>query len=582
MDEKIIYFDRLDDVNARMSLHGGDGMDFRRIEGFVYNTLSFHDKSKTFTWAAQNGYDDCMVRFYDKGTHSLPIGLIPRITRTLKEMYSGWKVRISDSIRAMYTPPAPISQDAIRAYAVTLDLHGTGEKGERIDIVPYEHQYRLVEQALNRRRCSLLACTSAGKSLSMCIIARYLVEKERRKILIIVPSTNLVEQLYSDFHDDYGWAEARQHCTLLHGTSEDKLTKRDMEHLEALNLGEESVLKDITIATWQTLTRKSDEFFRVFTAVLVDEAHSARGVELRDIIAKCVNALDFKVGVSGTLPDDGLDAGQIEGALGPKVEVVRLKELVRIGILTPVEVDAIYIPYPPANRRMLCKQPYKSQASIMMRNGSRNDVIDMLIDSGHIGRDQNTVILYKTKQYLEELHSHLSTKYPDFNYHVIRGEVSPEEREAIRKAMGKSRGNIILGTYGCMKQGVNIRLLHNLVFAEPAKSEYMVVQSIGRIVRPHPEKKLAKVFDLVDDASYFINKRSGGQTLRVNYMVAHYNERLDYYNRDGIPVHEIHLDGQYEATIDTEDIDSMRKKAAEGGKSKKPKPEYTYKKKFFE
>jgi predicted helicase len=137
-----------------------------------------------------------------------------------------------------------------------------------------------------------------------------------------------------------------------------------------------------------------------------------------------------------------------------------------------------------------------------------------------------------------------------------------------------------------MKQGVNIKLLHNLVFAEPAKSIYMVVQSIGRIVRPHKDKKMAYVYDLVDDASYSYLGRSGNWCLKANYMMKHYEIRKSYYAADDIPINEINLSGIYEAKIDEKMVAERKKKAADRAKAKaegaiKKNNSKVFKKKFF-
>ena len=542
--------------------------------------MRFYDQSKGYV-AKIYGLrkDECMVDFYDRKTCLLPIGLIPRVTRILKSRYDDIKVLMTPGLKEMFIPPkGEVTMDTIKGYAAGLNIHDR-ESGDKL--TPYEHQYRLAYRALNGRRISLLACTSAGKSLSMMIMARYLMEREHRKVLIIVPSTNLVEQLFSDFYNDYGWESAGNYCSLLHSTSTDKVTKKQKEKLEDLGLGEESVLRDITISTWQSLQNKPESFFKVFTAVIVDEAHSTRGEKLRAILAMCENANDFKVGVSGTLPSEGLDAGYIEGAIGRKEEIVRLKELVEKHVLTPVEVEAIYIPYPVALRTKICSMQYESEYAIATNNSSRKDVMDMLIKSGKITTDQNTVVLFKSIQNLELFLKHMVENHPEFKYHVIKGDIATDDRETIRKSIERGLGNIIVATYGCMKQGVNIKLLHNLVMAEPAKSPYMVVQSIGRIVRPHKDKKLARVFDFVDDASYMTNARGIYTShLRFNGLLRHYKEfRQKYYEEDNIPVNEIRLDGLYMADVSIDDLQQKRSKAAAGNK-KRPTGN-PYKKKFF-
>jgi superfamily II DNA or RNA helicase len=285
-----------------------------------------------------------------------------------------------------------------------------------------------------------------------------------------------------------------------------------------------------------------------------------------------VNATDFKIGLSGTLPTEGLDAAWVEGALGRKEDIVRLKELIDKRILTPVEVISLIVPYAHSIRPKLCSKNYKEEYSLITNNGSRKRIMDLLFSSGKIRTDENTVMLYKTKSTLADMHKYLVETYPQFKYHVIQGDIETDEREKIRKEMENSTGNIIIATYGTMKQGVNIKLLHNLVLAEFSKSMYEVVQSIGRIVRPHKAKKLARVFDVCDNASYYTKPQKGGNPrLKENYAMQHYRFRKLYYQMDDIPVTELELDGILEATVDPESLKDKKEAAVKAVSKKKKK-----------
>lgn len=573
-DKLELTFDKYSHKDALIRITAPSQSDINRINGILYTSFSYMNDKKRYTWEFEEGWDDGIDYVYNKTRQTLPLGLIPRATRYLRESRPNLKISVTESIRKIYSNPnGDITIDQIKKYADSLDIYN---RIENVKITPYAHQLRLVQSALNRRRVSLLACTSAGKSLSMYINVRYLIEVERKQVLVIVPSTNLVRQLFTDFQDDYGWIDARQHCTLIYGQSEDKLTTKQKAALKELNLGEEAVLKPITISTWQSLQNKPPEFFDVFEAVIVDEAHGTRGAVLRDILALCRNSTEFKIGLSGTLPDDGLDAAWIEGALGQKIEIVRLKELIAIGILTPVEVHMIKVPYEEKLRPYICKQNYQSEYSLLTNNDSRKRVMDLLIKANQITTDENTVMLYKNKSTLDEMHEYMEEAHPQFKYHIIKGEIDVNDRERIRKEMENGGGNIIIATYGTMKQGVNIKLLHNLVFAEFSKSMYEVVQSIGRIVRPHKAKKLARVFDIVDDASYTTRSRNGGLgKLKVNYAMKHYETRKVYYADDDVPVIELDLTGIYEASINAEDVEKKKEAAKKRAAAKKSKKKST-------
>lgn len=607
-DSLKVVFDRYSDTEAEVQIYAPSKQDIVSIRSLLYVGLSFYNQKLAYSWEHEEGFIDPTEYIFDKQKQTLPIGLIPRATKFLSERNPNLKIKVSDSITKIYkNPNGNTNTDMIKAYAQTLCLHNDVDD---FDIVPYEHQLRLVERALNGRRISLMACTSAGKSLSMCILSRYLMNVEKKRVLIITPSSALVIQLFSDFYEDYGWKDASKHCSLIYGDSEDKPTKKQLKMLAELKLGEEAMLKDITISTWQSLQGKIDpkcegckaiernnkskkkgviklrmpincpscakaremgnNFFKSFTAVIVDEAHGTRGPVLRQILDKCTNAIDFKIGLSGTLPDDGLDAAWIEGALGRKEEIVRLKDLVRLGILTPVRVFAIKIPYKKELRAAICRENYKGEYALLTNNSSRQKVMELLINAGRIGTEHNTVILYKNKSTLHAMHAYLSENYPQFKYHVIIGDVDAEIRDDIRKDMEKSTGNIIIATYGTMKQGVNIKLLHNLVFAEFSKSMYEVMQSIGRVVRKHPAKEIATVYDIYDDCSYLTKPRSANTfpKLHENYSVKHYKTRSGYYVKDEIPITEFDLSGVYEADVDFTALEEKREASAKASPKK--------------
>lgn len=415
-----VVFDRYNACQAVANIYADTEQEGRAVDACLYSGLGFFDKSASFTWEVKEGYKSPVVRFYDRTTHRLAIGLVPMAVKRLRDKYPGMRIRVSESMRRIFTPERSVTRQDLETFVASLKLYS---REDGCPITPFDHQYRIVERALNGRRISLLACTSAGKSLSMCIMIRWLLAVEKRKVLVIVPSSNLVEQLYSNFVDDYDWAGAKDVCSLIYSDSKDKITKKTRTTLTALKLGEESLLRDVTISTWQSLQHKNPKFFERFGAVIVDEAHSAKGVQLRDILSKCVNAVDFKVGLSGTLPDDGLDAGYIESELGRKENVVTLSELVGKGILTPVEVYALAVPYDDDCRRAVCGLQYQEEYGIVTNNGIRKKCMKWLIDTGKISTDNNTVILYKNISTLEDMHSYLKENYPQFTYYVIEGEV---------------------------------------------------------------------------------------------------------------------------------------------------------------
>jgi len=81
-------------------------------------------------------------------------------------------------------------------------------------------------------------------------------------------------------------------------------------------------------------------------------------------------------------------------------------------------------------------------------------------------------------------------------------------------------GAIVIGSYGCMSTGINIRNLHNIIFASPSKSRIRNLQSIGRGLRIGDNKVRCKLYDIGDDMTW---------KTRKNYTLFHMMERIKIY-----------------------------------------------------
>jgi superfamily II DNA or RNA helicase len=115
-------------------------------------------------------------------------------------------------------------------------------------------------QALKQTRATVESPTSSGKSMIIYYMVRRIIDSyldEKRKVLIVVPSITLVDQMEGDFVD-YGYKDDIW-----------KIPGADVKHA------------DIIVSTWQSLQNKPDEFFEDFDAVFVDEAHGATATDGR-------------------------------------------------------------------------------------------------------------------------------------------------------------------------------------------------------------------------------------------------------------------------------------------------------------
>lgn len=98
-----------------------------------------------------------------------------------------------------------------------------------------------------------------------------------------------------------------------------------------------------------------------------------------------------------------------------------------------------------------------------------------------------------------------------------------EEREEVRKITEDESDAIIIASYGTFSTGINIRNLHNVIFASPSKSRIRNLQSIGRVLRKGNNKVKATLYDVADDITHNSYR---------NYTLNHLIERIKIYNEE--------------------------------------------------
>jgi len=163
---------------------------------------------------------------------------------------------------------------------------------------------------MRNKRTLLLSPTSSGKSLIIYLLVRQLLKYKCKKGLIVVPTTSLVEQLYSDFADystANGWNVAENIHKIYQG--QDKTTD-----------------SFLTISTWQSIYQMPPLWFTQFDFVIGDEAHEFKAKSLMDIMTGLTNAR-YRIGTTGTLDGTKTHRLVLEGLFGSVRKVTTTKEL---------------------------------------------------------------------------------------------------------------------------------------------------------------------------------------------------------------------------------------------------------------
>ena len=363
-------------------------------------------------------------------------------------------------------------------------------KGKAIKVRDY--QIQAVHHAISRNRCLLVSPTASGKSLIIYALVRY-YHMMNLKTLILVPTTSLVEQMYSDFQD-YGWSSGT-YCQRVYQGHDRKVTK------------------DVVISTWQSIYKMPKKYFESFGCVIGDEAHFFKAKSLTGIMTK-LHQCKYRYGLTGTL--DGTQTHQLvlEGLFGPVDTVVTTKELMDKKTLANLKIKCVVLKHPPIREKMT----YAEELEYLVTNSARNKfIIDLCRNiSG------NTLCLFQlVEKHGKILYEQISTLVKDRKIFFVYGGVDSLEREKIREIVENEKDAIIIASFGTFSTGINIRNLHNIVFASPSKSKIRVLQSIGRGLRTTKSKMGVLVFDIADDISY---------KERRNFTLGHFSERINIYN----------------------------------------------------
>ena len=364
-------------------------------------------------------------------------------------------------------------------------------------VKPRDYQYAAVYSAIKNNRKLLLSPTGSGKSLMIYSLVRYYCATAK-KVLIIVPTTSLVEQMVTDFID-YGW-DADTHIHKIYG-GKDKETD-----------------KTVIISTWQSIYKFPKRYFDDIDCVIGDEAHLFKSKSLTGIMTKLHNA-KYRFGFTGTLNGTQTHKWVLEGLFGSCNQVTKTDELIKSGYLSNLRIKVL-----------LCKHPpqyfsgYQDEMEYLVTHRGRNNLIKNLVKD----IEGNTLVLFNyIEKHGEPLHELINNSI-DSNRKLffVHGGTDVQDREEVRQITELEDNAVIIASYGTFSTGINIKRLHNIIFASPSKSRIRNLQSIGRVLRKGEGKTIATLYDIGDD----INGR--------NYTLKHLNERVNIYREENFK-HEV-------------------------------------------
>lgn len=360
-----------------------------------------------------------------------------------------------------------------------------------------DYQYKAVIEGLRRRQAILLSPTGSGKSFIIYVLMKYILDNTNSKVLVIVPTTSLVEQMYSDFKD-YGCDVENEVHRIYSG--KDKNTN-----------------KRVIVSTWQSIYKFPKKWFEQFEAVFGDECHGFKSKSLSSIMNKSTEA-KYRFGTTGTLDGTQTHKLVLEGLFGPVYNVTMTKTLQDEGHLAPLDIKVISLRYSDETRNSLKGSTYQDEIDFLVAHEKRNKFITNLT----LSLEGNSLVLFRyVDRHGKQLYDQINTKAEEGRkIFFVHGDVDTSDREAIRKIVEKQSNAVIVASLGTFSTGINIRNLHNIVFASPSKSQIKVLQSIGRGLRVSEDGRVTQLFDIADDLS--VGKKP-------NYTLLHSAKRIKMY-----------------------------------------------------
>ena len=376
---------------------------------------------------------------------------------------------------------------------------------------PRDYQYDAVAHAVENKRCVLISPTGSGKSFIAYLLTRWYLSRYDKPVLIVVPTTSLVEQLTQDYKD-YGYDTDNLVHKIYAG--KDKDTDRR-----------------IIITTWQSIHKLGRDWFTKFGMVIGDECHNFKAKSLSSIMNKATNA-EYRFGMTGTLDGTQTNKMVLEGLFGKVHRVTYTKTLQEKGELAKLDIDIIMLKYKEAERERNKDATYQEEIDFLCLWNPRNVFVRNL----SLSLSGNTLVLFNlVEKHGKPLRDMIEDKIDENRkFFFVSGETKTTDREAVRAIVEKQDNAIVLASLGTFSTGINIRNIHNIIFASPSKSQIRVLQSIGRGLRLSDDGRTTKLYDIADDLRY---------QRKANFTLRHSAQRVKIYNSENFDykIHEVDL-----------------------------------------
>jgi len=353
------------------------------------------------------------------------------------------------------------------------------------------YQKEMVDLGLKEGRGVMVSAVGTGKTLIM----EYLIKELSVVSLVIVPSAGLRSQVYDELVDMFG--------------------TRSVQKIEGAQIRKGGQLKPIRVVTIQTVAalQKTNDLHLLISdveAMFVDEIHHSGSASYTNILPY-IDHIYWKFGFTGTFLCNDSKSLDMWGFLSTEIYNYPAWKAIEDGFLTPIEVVTYDLRgvaksrYPKEYDENYCGKSEILRAVIGIVNStSPNDQILILVNR----KDKAGAVF------------HEALKAQGIENAYISGDDKVDVITQTIKDFNDKKVKILIGS-SVIGEGIDVRSTGHLIMAQGQKSEIVIVQAIGRLVRLFEGKKVGIVHDF--------------NFTGTKYMEKHFELRKDIIERNFQP-----------------------------------------------
>lgn len=522
IEAETIYVYSYNDVHFRISAERGILSEISEYFTFKIPNAHFNPKVRAKLW-------DGRIRLFNLMNGELYLGLYPRLVSFAKER--GYKIINANDDKS------PVFLQGLTKKYVHWNITFSEFIKELNIHIPngtdlHEYQSLAVSECIDSPRKLILSPTASGKSLIIYCLIRWSLIAAKRKILLVVPTTHLVEQMATDFGEystKNGWnVDSKVHKIYDGASNNGVLTNRDQ------------IKTPVVVSTWQSIYKMPRTWFEQFECLFLDEAHQGKAECIKGIAEKMYDC-PTKIGFTGTLDKTPCHKLVLEGLFGPVHVTATTKQLMDQGKIAKLMVNLVVLEYSEADRKQVKpffsgkEKDFNAELDFVLQHPKRQKFLRDFA----LSLKDNTIMLFNfVEKHGVPMYDDLIKHAPKRPIYLIHGGIDTDEREEIRKIVETQSDAIIEASYGTFSVGVNIKRVFNLILTSPFKSMIRLLQSIGRGLRLYVDKDTLQLWDVIDNLSF---KTKTGKEVH-NYLMKQALERIGIYNQEQFKMRFIKVD----------------------------------------